>query len=471
MLVIYAFLAGSGMMLLLYLQYGNKKKRERLISRSLPESLFQTMKKLYSPWEAGKKSKEFCEKRLKLCLLIVCVGCSTAFLYELSELRIHVLAEDGRVERNAYGDGEKQLWLWASGEANTWREKIKLTVAERKYTQEQLRQLAEKAENDLVREIMGEHASPDRVTENLELVTALTGYPFQIRWRSDHPPLLSKSGKLDQEKLKGIPDAEEGILVGLTAELAYEEFTHEIPIFVRVYPKEMNAREQLLEELQTAIAGEGERTKTEAYQSLPQKIGDTRVSFSEMHRLDSISFLLLGVVAGAAVYIRRGKEIQKKAEERNAEMIRDYPQLVNKYALYYGAGMTTRAVWQKLCADYQAELARTGKRHYVYEEMAAANAGMADGVGEMAAYEGFASRCELPRYRLFINLIEQALQKGKENMGALLEKEAQEAFLDRKNRARIQGEEAGTKLLLPMFLMLFVLLFVIIIPAFSSFRV
>jgi len=66
MLVIYAFLAGSGMMLLLYLQYGNKKKRERLISRSLPESLFQTMKKLYPLWEAGKKSKEFCEKRLKL---------------------------------------------------------------------------------------------------------------------------------------------------------------------------------------------------------------------------------------------------------------------------------------------------------------------------------------------------------------------------------------------------------------------
>lgn len=470
MLVIYAFLTGSGMMLLLYLQYGNKKKKERLIGRSLTEPLFQTMKKLYPPWEAGKKSREFCEKRMKLCLLILCIGCLTAFLYELSGLHTHVLAEGGRIERNAYGDGERRLWLWASGEADTWREKIKLTVAERKYTREQIRQLAQKAENDLVREIMGEHATPDRVTESLELVTALSGYPFQIRWQSDHPLLLSKSGKLDQEKLKEVPNAKDGILVRLTAELAYEEFTHEIPVFVRVYPKEMNAREQLLEGLQNAIADEDEKTKTEAYQSLPEKIGDTRVSFSEMHRLDSISFLLLGIAAGAAVYIRRGKEIQKKAEERNAEMIRDYPQIVNKYALYYGAGMTTRAVWQKLCADYQAELARTGKRHYVYEEMAVANASMADGVGEMAAYEVFASRCELPRYRLFINLIEQALQKGKENMGALLEKEAQEAFLDRKNRARIQGEEAGTKLLLPMFLMLFVLLFVIVIPAFSSFR-
>ncbi len=470
MLVIYLFLAGSGITLLLYLQYRNKRKKEQLIERILPKSLFQTMKKLYPPWEADKRSKEFCEKRLKLCLFILCIGCLMAFFYEMSQLHTDVLEEGGRIERNAYGKGEKQLWLWATGEADEWREKIKLTVAERKYTQEQIRQLAENAENDLVREIMGEHNSPDKVTGNLRLVTSLTEYPFQIQWKSDHPLLLSKSGRLNQEKLKENPESKDGILIELTAELTYEEFVQETPVFVRVYPREEDAGERLLDGLKSAIAEEDNKTKTEAYQDLPKQLWEQNISFSEVHRLDSIGFLLISFVAGVTVYIGKGKELQKRVNERNAQMIKDYPQIVNKYALYYGAGMSTRAVWQKLCTDYQTEFVRTGKRHFAYEEMVAANASMADGVGEISAYESFACRCRLPKYRLFINLIEQALQKGKENMGVLLEKEAQDAFLDRKNRARIQGEEAGTRLLLPMFLMLFVLLFIIMVPAFFSFQ-
>ena len=45
---------------------------------------------------------------------------------------------------------------------------------------------------------------------------------------------------------------------------------------------------------------------------------------------------------------------------------------------------------------------------------------------------------------------------------------ADNAFEERKNRAKQLGEEAGTKLLLPMFLMLAVVLAVVIIPAFLS---
>ena len=43
-----------------------------------------------------------------------------------------------------------------------------------------------------------------------------------------------------------------------------------------------------------------------------------------------------------------------------------------------------------------------------------------------------------------------------------------EAFLERKNIAKRLGEEAGTKLLLPMFLMLAVVLVIVIGPAFLS---
>ena len=95
---------------------------------------------------------------------------------------------------------------------------------------------------------------------------------------------------------------------------------------------------------------------------------------------------------------------------------------------------------------------------------------MSEGKGEISAYEDFAVRCNLPKYRKFISLIEQTLAKGKSDIGILLQKEAQDAFEERKAIAKTAGEKAGTKLLLPMFMMLFIVLMMIMIPAFFSFR-
>jgi hypothetical protein len=47
--------------------------------------------------------------------------------------------------------------------------------------------------------------------------------------------------------------------------------------------------------------------------------------------------------------------------------------------------------------------------------------------------------------------------------------ESRNAFEERKQTARKQGEEAGTKLLLPMMLMMGIVLVIIILPAYFSF--
>ena len=53
-------------------------------------------------------------------------------------------------------------------------------------------------------------------------------------------------------------------------------------------------------------------------------------------------------------------------------------------------------------------------------------------------------------------------------MGELLETEMWQAFENRKALARKQGEEAGTKLLLPMIGMLGVVMVIVIAPALMS---
>lgn len=55
-------------------------------------------------------------------------------------------------------------------------------------------------------------------------------------------------------------------------------------------------------------------------------------------------------------------------------------------------------------------------------------------------------------------------------MVEILRQEAMEAFGERKENTKRLGEEASTKLLGPMIMLLLVVLVIIIIPAFISFR-
>lgn len=50
-----------------------------------------------------------------------------------------------------------------------------------------------------------------------------------------------------------------------------------------------------------------------------------------------------------------------------------------------------------------------------------------------------------------------------------MRQEADNAFAERKSLAKKLGEEAGTKLLLPMMMMLCVVMVIIMIPAYFSF--
>ena len=61
------------------------------------------------------------------------------------------------------------------------------------------------------------------------------------------------------------------------------------------------------------------------------------------------------------------------------------------------------------------------------------------------------------------------MKKGTKDLILMLELECIEAFEERKNLARKYGEEAGTKLIFPMIVMLAVVMVIIMYPAMVSF--
>ena len=94
-----------------------------------------------------------------------------------------------------------------------------------------------------------------------------------------------------------------------------------------------------------------------------------------------------------------------------------------------------------------------------------------NGRPESECYEVFGRRCESPVYRKFGMLLSQNLRKGTKGLTNLLQREAQEAFEERKNMAKKLGEEAGTKLMIPLFLMLAVVFVIVTVPAFLTIQI
>ena len=141
-----------------------------------------------------------------------------------------------------------------------------------------------------------------------------------------------------------------------------------------------------------------------------------------------------------------------------------------RITLYLGAGMTARMAWFKLAKDYENREKKKETRA-AYEEMIYTMHEIQSGASESECYERFGERCELSIYRKFGVLLSQNLKKGTKGFIELLKQESVDAFEERKALAKIQGEEVGTKILLPMFLMLVSVLIMIVFPAFFSIQI
>ena len=132
-----------------------------------------------------------------------------------------------------------------------------------------------------------------------------------------------------------------------------------------------------------------------------------------------------------------------------------------------GAGMTIRNAFFKMGEDYKKQ--SNQRKRYVYEEIAMVCYELQSGRSETEAYDRLGKRCQVQAYMKLSALLSQNIRKGSNDLLQMLRQEADNAFTERKGLAKKLGEEAGTKLLLPMMIMLCIVMVIIIIPAYFSF--
>lgn len=256
-------------------------------------------------------------------------------------------------------------------------------------------------------------------------------------------------------------------------ELPREGAAEQVHVTMRYYEEE---RELVLELLLLPEGSESERFQkqlekelfsrvadnTEAYLVLPEEIEGVPVEWSVKGEHNGLTLLCLGLVAAVCIPVAGKRKQEELLQKREQELIADYPELVSKYLLLLNAGLSQRSAWERIVSDYR----KSGRKRYAYDEMLLTLREMENGIPEIRAYERFGKRCRLLPYMRLSGVLVQNLQKGAKGALQLLEQEAMTAFAERKEAAKRKGEEAGTKLLLPMFGLLGIVLVIVMVPAF-----
>ena len=396
------------------------------------------------------------KKKIIMILALSIILSTTLFLKE------NVFkASDKVVRRNAYGDGKKVTEYEVSVEGEE-EGTIEIEVEEQEYSEKDVQKMFREVMDRLDEIVLGENESFNRVEKNLNLVTTMENYPVRIEWQLDSYSVMNLYGEIQEEHV--VP---RGTLVELRGIISYREQEAIYVQSARVYPLTRSGMDKLLYELKNEVKRIEESTRQADSFVLPENIGGRDIRWTQKKENRWHYVLFLGIAICVYLVYREQERAKQKTRIRAESLLRDYPGMISKFTMLLSTGTTLRSAWEKIVQNYERAKESMGT-HPVYEEMLSTLHEIQGGVSEAEAYEHFGKRCGISTYMKFGTLLSQNLRRGSKGISDILRMEAIQSFENRKNTAKRLGEEAGTKLLVPMLGMLAVVFIMVMVPAFLS---
>lgn len=339
-------------------------------------------------------------------------------------------------------------------------EQVVVTVPEQQESRKEIYKKIEQAYEKLKTVILSDNTSLEEVSTPLNLVNEVGNSGVEVIWEMEDLDYIDYDGTILKETI-----APEGELTEITARLKYagEEVAYVFPI--RLVAKKKTDQELLGEEIQKLV--DKQNLPDSQTIELPKEIGSQEVEFVQKNHSSAGVILCLGVIGSLGIFFLWDKKLEEKVQERKEQMLLDYAGIVSKLALLNQAGLTISGAWDRILEDYEKEKGSIGMR-YAYEEMRLVQNKRKSGESEAHLYEEFGERCRLPCYLKLGSLLGQNIQKGTKGLSDLLNAEVREAFEERKAIARKKGEQAGTKLLIPMVILLMIVMVIVVVPAFLT---
>lgn len=394
-------------------------------------------------------------RKISVSLFVIMVGLFFSIFVYVNEGSKQVDIEEQRIKRNEYGKDEINLVL--TTEIDGMDKDLSVTVYPREYTEQEINDMYTSFLDDLEKTMLENNPDIDHIADDLFFADRIPGYPFRIEWMSSDSELISVvSGKVEE--------VHEVCPVEVTAYIKYKELRFEYVFTLRLVPKQISEEERIVKELQEYIESSEQDSRDNDYWILPDEYEGRPLLWKDDK--SHMAEVVLGFVFALAIvlFFVADSDLEKEVSKKKKQMLSEYSEIANKLMLYVGAGMPVRGAFYKIAF----EAIENGDRNPVYKEMMYACREMNAGTEETVAYEKFGKRIGVQEYIKMSTLLGQNIKKGSNGLVLRLREEAEEAINSKFQMSRKECEEASTKLLFPMAMILLVVMVIIMFPAFSS---
>lgn len=424
---------------------------------------YMELAKLYPSGFAKEQYKKKYMDKIAYSMLILILANGITITLGLMEIYQTPITDAYYIERNPYGLGSKNIELNANfqGESHP----IVVEIEERKYTDEELCEVMLTCDAYIEEHVLGENKTLSGVEYDLYFFDTIEDYSVDIQWKCSNYNVIGMDGTVKNTEMTDAID------VVVTAVCSYFEHTWEHSMNVRVLPQKLNKKMHLEKQIYDAIAAQDKVTQNNPYLELPRNIYGENITWDVKHDSSKWIIVLLGITAVVLLFIKDAENTRYQLKRRDQLLIADYPVFVHKYVLLLGAGMSAQAAWMRMVTDYERSMRLGEPMKYVYEEMIVTANEIKQGITQTVALENFGHRCGLSSYLKFCSILIQSMKTGSKGMGRMLIDAADEATLMRRENAKRLGEEAGTKLLLPMVILLAVVMLILVVPAFMTMNI
>ena len=172
----------------------------------------------------------------------------------------------------------------------------------------------------------------------------------------------------------------------------------------------------------------------------------------------NLFMIILGLIAGIATYFLSDSLQEEQFKKRTKEIKYDFPEFLTQLVLLINAGLTIERAWGKILEHIDKNTVLATEMTKTYNDMRS-NKSISKCLNDLSR------RCKVKEISKFTSIILQNINKGSSDMVFMLQQLSEECWVERKLAAKQRGEEASSKLLFPMMLMLLAVFAVVLVPA------
>jgi len=336
-----------------------------------------------------------------------------------------------QIQREGYGQYDQSYELYVDG----LEEKpvlVEVPVSRREYTAQEAEKAFVECFEDLKKEILGENRSLSEISGKLKLPQKIPKYGMTALWSSENIDYIDSMGTVYNENLK------EAVSTSLTLVLSDGKHKKEFVLPLTIVPRNYTTSEQQIRDFTQYLENSDREQVVNDRFVLPEDWNGKKIRYRSKEKTNYSIIWMIGILFAVLIYMRDIVNHRAKVEKRSRQVLADYPDIVSKFMVFIGAGLSVRTA-------------------------------LKTGVNETKVYRDFGRAIGIKQYMKFASLLEQNRKAGNAGLKVALSVESLSAWDERLSMARRLGEEASTKLLGPLFIMLGIVMLMIMIPALMTF--